>query len=210
MPTAYFAEKVSNSRPIYGLLPPLGMTWDIRTRVRQRIARLLEDRGFTNRLYAKKVDHREQWVSNLLNGKFTPKLDELDKLAAPLGVPASELVRHAEDLWELNPTEMRVIRAVRQLPPAVRDHLVTLADYLMGVTPDEIDLIRRIRALEGADRVVIEKWLEVRLRLPDIQPNAVRPADTLSVATPPAGRSRRPRVVPPKTPQKTPPPPREP
>lgn len=181
------------------------MTWDVRTRVRQRIARLLEDRGFTNRKYAAKVGHREQWVSNLLGGRFTPKLDELDKLAAPLGVPASELVRLSEDPWELNPSEMRVVRALRMLPPPVRDHLVTLADYLVGVTPDEIELIRRIRALEGADRAVIEKWLEVRLRLPDIQPSATPPADRLEEVTPLGGRAHRSHAELPVRPRKIPP-----
>lgn len=157
------------------------MTWDVRTRVRQRIARLLEDRGWTNRRYAQAIDHREQWVSNMLAGRFSPKLDELDRLANPLGVPASELVRQAEDLWELSPSEMRVMRALRMLPPVVRDHFVTLADYLVGVTPDEIDLLRRIRDLEDPEREVIDHWLRVRPLLPALPPAEPPPGDTPAV-----------------------------
>ena len=39
--------------------------------------------------------------------------------------------RDEDELWELRPTEMRLVRAVRALPPVLRDHLVTLAEYLV-------------------------------------------------------------------------------
>jgi len=132
---------------------------DARTRVRQRIRRLLDDQGKTNRALAKWIDHREQWVSNMLAGRFPLSLDEIDRVALFLNVPASELIRHSEDPWELSPTEMRMVRALRMLPTSVRDHLVMLADYLIGVTPAEVDLLTQIRQLTEDEKDGMQNYL---------------------------------------------------
>lgn len=138
---------------------------DARTRLAQRIRRLLEDRGLTNRALATHLGHKDAWASHLLAGRFALSLDEIDAVAAFLGVPASDLVRHSYDPWELDAQEMRVVRAVRMLPPIVREHLVTLADYLVGATPEEVELLHGIRTLQPADQRVLEQWIRVRLRL---------------------------------------------
>lgn len=140
---------------------------DARTRVRQRIKRLLEDRGQTNRALGKWLGHQDQWVSNLLAGRFALSLDELDRVALFFRVPPSEIVRMSDEPWELAPTEMRVVRALRMLPPAVRDHLVTLADYLIGATPEEVELLKSVRQLSDEDVRVLEAWMKLRIQLRD-------------------------------------------
>ena len=140
---------------------PMQMT--ARTRVRLRIKRLLEERGKTQRMFAKALDHGDQWASNFLRGEFALSLDQIDAAAAFLGVPPSELVREGGDPWELSPSEMRVVRAMRMLPPPVRDHLVTLADYLIGVTPEEVELLNRIRTLTADNLQVVDRWIEMKL-----------------------------------------------
>ena len=108
---------------------------DAPARVRQRIARLLEDRGRTQRALAHHLGHGDQWVSNLMAGRHVLSLKELDRVADFFNVPPGEIVRVADEPWELTPTEMRVVRALRMLPPAIRDHLVTLADTWFGPPP---------------------------------------------------------------------------
>lgn len=143
------------------------MATDARTRVRQRIKRLLEDRGQTQRAFAKWLGHGDQWASGLFRGDFALSLEDLDRVALFFRVPPSEIVRVSEDPWELSPTEMRVVRALRMLPPAVRDHLVTLADYLIGATPEEVELLKKVRMISDEDVRVLENWLTLRIHLRD-------------------------------------------
>lgn len=157
-------QKVANLHGIYGLLAPPMTPLDPATRVRQRIARLLEDRGFTQRQMAKSLGHGDQWASNLLSGRSQLTWDDFDKVAKFLRVPPSELVRLSEDAWELTPTEMRVVRALRMLPVIVRDHLVTLADYLVGATPDEVELLAQVRALTEEEMQGLQHYLDTMRR----------------------------------------------
>lgn len=157
-------KKVSNSRASRGLLRHSVGTTDPRTRIRQRIRRLLEDRAKTNRALGQWLGHGDQWVSNLLAGRFALSLDELDRVATFLRVPPSEIVRESDDPWELTPSEMRMIRALRMLPEAVRDHLVTLADYLIGTTPDEVELLKTIRELSVENRQTVGRWTDALYR----------------------------------------------
>lgn len=151
-----------NSVPIRDLLPPTVATSEARTRIRQRIRRLLEDRGKTNRALAQWLGHGDQWVSNLLAGRFSLSLDELDRVAKFFNVPPGEIVRTSDEPWELSPTEMRVVRALRMLPPPVRDHYATLLDYTIGTTPDEIGLLTRIRELSEENLAVVERWIDLK------------------------------------------------
>lgn len=136
----------------------------VRTRIRQRIKRLLEDRGWTQRYFAQKIGHGDQWASNLFRGDFTLPMDQLDLVADALGVPPSEIVRRHTDPWELTSQEMRAIRALRLLPPVIREHAVTQLDYTVGVWPDEAELIVEIRALgdEGVNLSVVKEWLHLK------------------------------------------------
>src|SRR3990167_7636436 len=138
------------------------VTPDAATRVRQRIARLLDDRGHTQRAFAQALGHGDQWASNLLSGRSQLSWDDLDRTAQFFGVPPGEIVRVSDEPWELSPTEMRLVRALRMLPPTVRDHLVTLADYLIGVVPEEIDRLTMMRELNADDLRVVDQWIEMK------------------------------------------------
>lgn len=171
-------------------------TPDAPTRVRQRIARLLDDRGLTQRALARALEHGDQWASNLLSGRQQLAWEDVDKVAKFLRVPPSELVRVSDDAWELTPTEMRVVRALRMLPPTIRDHLVTLADYLIGATPDEVNLLKRIRQLDADELRQIEHWIDVTLLQPGVQPALAGPSDLAATTATRAARSRRTRAQP--------------
>ena len=163
------------------------VTPDAATRVRQRIARLLDDRGHTQRALAKALGHGDQWASNLLSGRSQLTWDDLDKVARFLNVPPSEIVRASDDAWELTPTEMRTVRALRMLPPVVRDHLVMLADYLIGATPDEVELLKRVRRLEPEQLRRIEHYMDVELLRADTAPSQASHVDLqATTATRPA------------------------
>lgn len=154
------AKKVFSPNPISGLLPTTVSKPDARTRIRQRIRRLLEDRGKTNRALAQWLGHGDQWVSNLLAGRFPLSLDELDRVAKFLNVPPSEIVRESDDPWELTPTEMRAIRALRMLPPHIRDHEVEHLDYLIGATPEESQHLVTYRELTQRNQAILERWAD--------------------------------------------------
>lgn len=128
-----------------------------RDRVRARLRSLLAAKGMTGRAFGQRLGHGDQWVSNLLSGKFALALEDLDDAARIVGVSPSELVRSMHDeSWVVTPSEMRTLRALRALPLVIRDHLMILAEYLMGVTPDEIDLLKQYRQLTDEER---ERWL---------------------------------------------------
>lgn len=138
------------------------MNPDAPTRIRQRIARLLDDRGHTQRAFARALGHGDQWASNFLSGRNHLAWDDLDKVADFLKVPPSELVRASDEPWELSPTEMRVVRVLRMLPPPVRDMYATLAEYTVGTLPDEFDLIVLIRMLDDEAKTVLRHWAELK------------------------------------------------
>ena len=171
---------------------------DPRTRVRQRIKQLLENRGMTQRAFAKAMGHGDQWASNFLHGEFALSLDQLDTAAAALGVPPGELVRRQDDSWELSPTEMRVIRALRMLPPPVRDHLAMTMDYTVGMWPDEADIILSLRGLEDDDLKVIRHWIDMKRLERAHARGAARRDVPLELDVLPDGRSPRTRAGPPK------------
>lgn len=180
-------QKVPNARRIYALLaanmpadPP-----DAQTRIRQRIARLLDDRGYTQRAMAKALGHGDQWASNLLSGRSRLSWEDLDVVAKFLKVPPGEIVRVSDEPWELAPHEMRMVRALRMLPPTVRDHLVTMADYMIGATPEEVEELRDLRELNEENRRLVRRWTEVTLRTQrESEPRLLTPDDLRVIAEP--------------------------
>ena len=164
---------------------------DAATRIRQRIARLLDERGLTQRAMAHAIGHGDQWASNLLTGRQQLAWEDVDKIADFLRVPPGELVRVSDEAWELTPTEMRTVRALRMLPPAVRDHLVMLADYLIGATPDEVELLKRVRRLSAEQLRRIEHYMDVELLAGGTEPSQANHDDLrATTATRPAGSRR--------------------
>jgi transcriptional regulator with XRE-family HTH domain len=163
-----------------------------RERVRTRLRHLLGERNLTGRALGQRLGHGDQWVSNLLNGRFGLKLEELDAVAQAVGTTPSELVKRPDDDVDvLTPSERRVLRALRALPPAVRDHLIILADYLVGVMPDEIELLSIYRSLTPNERQRLDHAAHVLKLSQGVESRVTKPerADP----PPPLKRARRPK-----------------
>ena len=184
-------KKDYKPRPVRDLLPPGMPTSSARTRIRQRIRRLLEDRGKTNRALAQWLGHGDQWVSNLLAGRFALSLDELDRVAQFLSVPPSEIVRVSDDPWELSPTEMRAVRALRMLPEHIRDHEVEHLDYLIGVTPEESDHLVEYRELNEKNQRILARWATALRKQQVLGLDEEDPPDLSMTLEPRDARSRR-------------------
>ncbi len=130
-----------------------------RDRVRHAIRQRLKEIRMTNRAFGKEFSandgkgHVDTWVTGLLKGQFALSLDELDEAARILKMTPAELVKSDFETAEyLTPTEHRIIEAVRRLPPSIRDHLLLLSEYLVGVLPDEIDYLVDLRELRSEAR----------------------------------------------------------
>lgn len=164
-----------------------------RERVRRRLKALLSEHGVTGRAFGKRLGHGDQWVSNLLNGRFALSLEDLDEAAHLARTTPSELVRHdSDEIAVLSPTEARVVRALRVVPPAIRDHVVTLLDYLRGVAPEEIELLRRFRQLTAEEQQTIVHGLDVLWLTRLDAPGSISIADRMQKAdgTPRPSRAR--------------------
>lgn len=141
-------------------------TTNARERVRLALRDRLERLRMTGRAFGKGFSandgkgHVDTWVSGLLNGQFGLSLDELDEAARILKTTAAELVRSPYDHSEyLTPTEHRIMEAVRALPPPIRDHFLTLAEYLIGVAPEEVEFLLEYRGLANdGDREKVKHW----------------------------------------------------
>lgn len=164
-------------------------------RVRLAIIRRKNDLGMTNREFGRKFStpdgkgHGDQWASNLLSPKqpTSLSLQELDEAARILKTTAAELVRSPYDHSEyLTPTEHRFMQALRALPPPIRDHFLTLAEYLIGVAPEEMAFLLEYRGLASdGDRAKVQHWTHaLRMSeepvpgltiLPDHRETAARP-----------------------------------
>jgi len=166
-----------------------------RERVRLAIRRRLDDLGMTGRAFGRSFSanhgkgHVDTWVSGLLNGQFALSLDELDEAARILETKASELVRSPHDHSDyLSPAEYELLTTVRSLPPVMREVLVTLAQYLVGVTPAEIEFLDEYRDLTDDEQGRVRHWTRA-LRI------ARAPTPDLAILPGPAGTSVPPDVA---------------
>jgi len=141
------------------------MDVNARERVRLAIRARLDEIGMTGRAFGRAFaandgkGHVDTWVSALLKGQFALSLDELDEAARILKTTSASLVKHPLEHAEyLTPTEHRIIDAVRSLPPPIRDHVLTLAEYLIGVAPEEIEHLMEYRRLTSDEQLKIRHW----------------------------------------------------
>lgn len=114
-------------------------------RVRQRIAEWVQREGHGSRkrladavrgLYGK--SRSPSWITDILDGPDSGgqdlRLRDLDAVAAAMGVPPGDLVRHDDNLYlEVTPSEIRILRFYRALPDVARHHLVGYLDYLYAM-----------------------------------------------------------------------------
>lgn len=136
-----------------------------RERVRLAIKRRLDRLGMSGREFGRHFTvnegrgHGDQWVSNLLRGKFSLSLEELDEAARALKCRASDLVKDdTEEAMFLGPTEQRLIRALRDVPPVIRDHFLTMVEYVVGVAPEEIEYLLEFRQLTPEEQAKVRHW----------------------------------------------------
>lgn len=74
-----------------------------------------------------------QWASGVLKGHQQVGLDQLDDVAALLGVPPGDLVRRDKDHYmELIGSEMRFVSHLRAMPDTVRQHMLHVWEYFGG------------------------------------------------------------------------------
>lgn len=142
-------------------------TGDVNARERVRLAlkQRLADRGITNRAFGKGFSanhgkgHVDTWVSGLLKGTFGLSLDELDEAAKLVECSPAELVKSPLEYAEyLTPSEYRFLLNLRELPPAIRDHVMMLTEYLIGVAPEEINYLLEYRKLNDDEQRKIQHW----------------------------------------------------
>lgn len=132
-------------------------------RVRDRLVERLDELGMTAKTFGAKMgkDSGSSWFNAIKAGRNALQLEDLDRAAFHLRLTPSDLVRRGTDLFELRPTESRVIRAIRLLPPIIQDYLVTLAEFLVGVFPEEVDFLHEYRELGEKQRALIRHWAHV-------------------------------------------------
>lgn len=179
-------------------LPKLPQDLNARDRVRIAIKNRLLELGMTGRAFGRAFSanegkgHVDTWVSSLLKGQFALSLDELDEAARILKLHASDLVRTPyEQAHFLTADEDELIQDFRQLPTAIRRHLVTLTQYLRGVVPEEIDFLDEYRELTDDERAKVQHWtralLIARAPVPGL---AILPDLPMTTAPPTAQGSR--------------------
>lgn len=145
----------------------------------------------------------DAWISAILIGRQGLQLRDLDRFAAGLKWPVSELVREDNsELRELTPTEMEIIRIVRDWPAPVKNHWVALLRHFSANESDR--LVSALKALMSgktqAERGVIVRFLELwlqsgtppRFSAPESAPQTDGEAHDTTAEPPPHRGSRKP------------------
>lgn len=117
-------------------------TMDAMQRLRRRLAVLLDDRTPGGRLrqktLARYLNKSEAWLSNILAGRKGLRLVDLDQLAEFFALPPAELIRRESDnLVEVTPTELALLRKFRRMDEAMRNAILKIAGlepYMSGLT----------------------------------------------------------------------------
>ncbi len=130
-------------------------------RVRDRIAARLDDLGMTGRAFAAKLGKGDGWINGILTERNSLRLEHLDQAAEVLKFTPGDLVRRGNEAWDLNHHEEHLIRALRFLPPSLQVQIVTMTEYLVGVTPAEAELLRRLRTLDEDEKMRLFHGLDL-------------------------------------------------
>ena len=140
-----------------------GMRRDVQARIRKRIRDRLDDLRMTARELARAVGHDDAWISGILNGSQGLHWKDFDGVAAKLGLHPSELVRHDDDeLRELSPTEMTLLRHFRSWPDAIKDRWIDVLEFFASTAPDRETaiLLTHLRDTPKSLRGPTMRWLE--------------------------------------------------
>ena len=172
------------------------MTSDVNPaeRVRLRVVQRLSELRWTKRELGQKMGGKgDAWAGAVWKGKIKFQLKDLDELARVLKMPVAALVKRDDDEAEfLSPSERRLLRAVRALPVPVRDHLIVLADYLVGVMPEEIELLSLYRTLTDEERQRLNHAAQVLKMSQHVERHSARAPETPPATSgPPSTGERR-------------------
>lgn len=151
-------------------------------RLKRHIKRLLDEQRSskgaggqrrTQAGLAKALGVKQNAVSAVITAADVPhfKLRELDVIAEYFGVPPSMLVaQDGDELWELTPSEMRVIRLWREWPMEVQELVLNMLTYFASLSPAEKQVRRylsKFRRLSRRDQEHIERAVDALLRRTD-------------------------------------------
>lgn len=154
-------------------------------RLKRNVKRLLDEHhgGPSKRTragLAKALGVMPNGISTILKAPDVPhfKLRDLDKIAEYFGMPASQLIAEPGDaLWELRPSEMRLIRMFREWPMEIQAGTLDLLTYFAALQPAEKALRRmlsKFRRLARADQDYVERTID-SLRRHSGGPDTVTP-----------------------------------
>lgn len=96
------------------------------------------------------------WITDVIDGPEHGgqdlRLRDLDAIAMEMGVPPGNLVRHDDNqVEEVTPTEVRLLRFYRALPDVVRHHLINCFDYAYGIQQQILERQAEVRDEKTAD-----------------------------------------------------------
>lgn len=116
------------------------------------------------------LDQKPNGISTILSADDVPhfKLRDLDQIAAYFGVtPASLVQAEGDALWEITPTEMRVLRLWREWPREVQDQVLSVLSYFAALAPSEKQsrrFLAKFRRLRRTDQEYVERTMDSLLR----------------------------------------------
>lgn len=135
---------------------------DVQVRIRKRIRARLDELGMTARELARACGNTDGWISGVLAGAHGLHWKDFDKVADTLGLSPSELVRHDDDeLRELTPTQMRLLRHYQAWPVSMQQRWLDLLDHFSATSldPETGAFLERIRAIPKSLRRPVLDWL---------------------------------------------------
>lgn len=135
---------------------------DVQTRIRKRIRARLDDLGMTARELALAVGNTDGWISGVLSGAHGLHWKDFDAIADKLGLSPSELVRYDDDdLRELTPTQMRLLRHYQGWPAGMQQRWLEMLDHFSATSldPETGAFMERLRAIPKSLRRPVLDWL---------------------------------------------------
>lgn len=155
------------------------MKRDVQARIRKRIRDRLDEQRMTARELARHVGHDDAWISGVLAGSQGLHWKDFDKVAEKLNLNPAELVRYDEDeLRELNPSEMRMLRHFQAWPQSIRDRWLDMLDYFALMSQDRVSAHVLHQLQRAPDRLKhrVDRFLQLALR-EELRPDILRALD---------------------------------
>lgn len=92
----------------------------------QRLCSARDAAGLNNKEVAQRLDLDESTVSLWMNGKRTPRVENLQRLASVLGIEVAELWQ-GEEVLPATPAQRAMVEEMSAMSPAQQEALLALA-----------------------------------------------------------------------------------